>query len=196
MNAIHRFYSDSDEFQWTPVTRSVSYRSSWRLDSTLVGSWLGLGARGEPEEEQEVEEADPAETEPQQPFGSPTAESAKLIDRREPQSPAGSRLWSLTLGHDYGWTRGILGGEDQIRHSLDGSLNFTLPKWTFTISARYDFARKEMVRQSLNIYRDLHCFEARLQIVPTGPGRGYWFVIGIKEIPEIKYERRQTFFGR
>jgi len=77
---------------------------------------------------------------------------------------------------------------------MDGSFSLNVPKWSFSWSARYDVAGKELVRQSFSIYRDLHCWEARLQVVPSGPGSGYWFVIAIKEIPEIKYERRQTVF--
>jgi len=201
LNASHRFYDEADQFQWTPTLLRANLRSSLRLDSAMLGSLLGIGVRSASAAETEEEDPEGAETaqaqeqeQPEQPFGSPTAESDRLIDRRQP-ARAG-RLWSLTLGHDYGWARGLGGAEDDRTHSLDGSLTFNLPKTTFTLTARYDFVRKEMVRQTLTIHRDLHCWEARLQVVPTGPGRGYWFVIGVKEIPEIKYERRRTIFGR
>jgi hypothetical protein len=198
MNTQHRFYSESDEFQWTPVLRTISYRSSLRLDSATVSSWLGIGrAPSEAPEDAEEDPGDPAAVAPgesDQPFASPSAQEGDFFEREGAPSEGTGRLWNLTLGHDYGWTRGLPGQEPNVRHSLDGSLTFNLPKWNVTWTARYDFEAKEMVRQSFSIYRDLHCFEARLQLVPTGPGRGYWFVIGIKDIPEIKYERRQTIF--
>ena len=71
------------------------------------------------------------------------------------------------MSHNYSWRR----GSSVPTHSVDGSLTINVPKWTLSVSTRYDFARKELVRMSFNIYRDLHCWEARLQVVPDGPGR-------------------------
>jgi len=198
MNVVHRFYAPGiDRFQWTPVTESASYRSSLRLDSATVAGWLGLGRRkagAQPGEEGVSEEAEQqpgaAVGEEEVPFGVPTRETGRFFSSAVERVRESGRRWNLTLGHNYAWTRGGL----IPRHSLDGSLTVNVPKWTLTWSARYDVAGKELVRQSFSIYRDLHCWEARLQIVPTGPGSGYWFVISIKEIPEIKYERRQTVF--
>jgi len=194
LSMVHSFYAPgTDELGWTPIAQSASYRSSFRLDSSTLGRWLGLGGgRGEEAtgaEEQAAEETT-GEPEEEQPFGVPTAETSRLIRSVLGGARGTGRLWNLSLSHDYGWSRGV----DTDRHSVDGSITFNLPKWTITWSARYDFARREMVRQQFTIFRDLHCWEARLQLVPTGPGRGYWFVIAIKEIPEIKYERRRTLF--
>jgi hypothetical protein len=197
INVVHRFYSpDTDEFQWKPVAQSANYRSSLRLDSATLMSWLGLGRRGaagEPDEEQTVEAGQQpggAAGEEEIPFGVPTREAGRFFRTDEQAARTGGTRWNLNVGHNYVWTRG---GADP-RHSLDGGLTVNVPKWTFSWSVRYDFTREELVRQSFSVYRDLHCWEARFQYVPTGPGRGYWFVISIKEIPEIKYERRQTLY--
>jgi hypothetical protein len=204
MNVVHSFYAPgTDRFQWKPVTKSASYRSSIRLDSATLAGWLGLGRR-EAAEQPGEEEPGEAEQQPgvvageeEAPFGVPTRESGRFFRPEERAAqPAGTR-WNLTLGHNYAWTR----GGTTPRHSLDGSLTFNVPKWSFATSARYDFSNREIVRLSFSIYRDLHCWEARFQYVPGEgllgkriPGAGYWFVISIKEIPEIKYERRQTVF--
>jgi hypothetical protein len=195
VNLVHTMYAPgSSRLEWTPVIESIGYRSSIRLDSATLAGWLGLGRdRGTGTAGPQQEAAGGSETVPpeqeEQPFGMPTAESSRLI-RSNLGQPRSGRLWNLTLSHDYGWRRGV--ALDQ--HSLDGSITFNLPKWTVAWSARYDFARREMVRQQFTVFRDLHCWEARLQVVPTGPGRGFWLLIGIKEIPEIKYERRRTLF--
>jgi hypothetical protein len=196
LTLAHRFYAPGTErLQWTPVAQTINYRSSLRLNSGAVGGWLDqvLG-RSLPAADPTTGEQQPGEAEaavdPEQdlPFEVPSSQAGSFFRPQTPIRQPGQALWNLSLGHDYGWTR-----DSPIkRHSLDGTLTFNIPNWTITWSARYDLSRRELVRQSIDVYRDLHCWEARFQIVPEGPGRGYWFVINIKEIPEIKYEQRRT----
>ena len=49
--------------------------------------------------------------------------------------------------------------------------------------------------QSLNIHRDLHCWETRFSWYPTGFNKGFFFKVNIKEIPQIKFEHRRGGFG-
>ncbi len=49
--------------------------------------------------------------------------------------------------------------------------------------------------QSLSLYRDLHCWEARFSWYPTGFNRGFFFKLNIKDIPQIKIEHRRGGFG-
>ena len=75
------------------------------------------------------------------------------------------------------------------------NLDFNLTKnWKISWWTRIDLKDKNFVSQDFTFRRDLHCWEARLQVVPDGPGKGYWFVIAIKDIPEIKYEQRRTVY--
>jgi hypothetical protein len=162
----------------------------------MVAGWFSRGAgeeeTGEEEEEipETVEEPDQEVLQQEAPFGLPTRDTGKLRSPGIDRARAGGASWNLAVSHNYSWRR----SSGDPTHSLDGSLTLNIPKWTLSLSSRYDFARSEMVRMSFNIYRDLHCWEARLQVVPTGPGRGYWFVIAIKDIPEIKYEQRRTVY--
>ena len=54
---------------------------------------------------------------------------------------------------------------------------------------------RRIVAQSLSLYRDLHCWEARFAWYPNGFNKGFYFKINIKEIPQIKFEHRQGGFG-
>ncbi|MDE0462044.1 MAG: hypothetical protein OXH93_06540, partial [Caldilineaceae bacterium] len=49
--------------------------------------------------------------------------------------------------------------------------------------------------QSLSLYRDLHCWEARFSWYPAGFNKGFFFKINIKDIPQIKFEHRRGGFG-
>ncbi len=197
LRATHSFYEpDTETIRRSPLMVTASYRSSMRLDSRTVAGWFGRKAEDEETGEEEQEPGEIEETPEQEalqeevPFGLPTRDTGKLRSPGIEQSRAGGGSWNLAVSHNYSWRR----SSEVSTHSVDGSLTVNIPKWTLSLSSRYDFARKELVRLSFNIYRDLHCWEARLQVVPDGPGRGYWFVIAIKDIPEIKYEQRRTVY--
>ncbi len=195
-STVHSFYAPgTDELQWTPVAVSARYRSSLRLDSATLARWF---SRTPAETEAEAEEDVPEEAAGQEqaaagedtPYGLPTREASDLTRPGADRARTGGRRWNLTVNHSYQWVK----DRPEPTHSLDGSLTVNLPRWTLTTSARYDVTGRELIRHTISIYRDLHCWEARLQVVTRGPGRGYWFVIAITDIPEIKYERRRTVF--
>ncbi|MFC1629580.1 putative LPS assembly protein LptD, partial [Gemmatimonadota bacterium] len=195
LRTLHSLYEpDTDMFRTKPIMLSASYRSSIRLDSATVAGLLGRKAGTGEDEEDEPESGQLVETpetdilEEEVPFGVPTRDAEKLRSSNTDRDRAGGGSWNLAVSHNYSWRR----SSEVPTHSLDGSLTVNVPKWTLSVQSRYDFAPMELVRMSFSIYRDLHCWEARLQVVPTGPGKGYWFMIAIKEIPEIKYERRRT----
>ena len=68
------------------------------------------------------------------------------------------------------------------------------PKWRFGYSARVDMEDGDVVSGGLTIYRDLHCWEGRLEWNPTGLGAGYYLIINVKSPQlqqDIKYERQR-----
>ncbi len=71
-----------------------------------------------------------------------------------------------------------------------------------TQNARIDYAinvdilpNAKLSAQTLSLYRDLHCWEARFSWYPTGFNKGFFFKINIKDIPQIKFEHRRGGFG-
>ncbi|MBD1398407.1 hypothetical protein H9Q13_14645 [Pontibacter sp. JH31] len=55
---------------------------------------------------------------------------------------------------------------------VQGTVNFT-EKWKFGYMAGYDFSNKNISNASLDIYRDLHCWEMSIGWRPFGLMRGY-----------------------
>ena len=43
----------------------------------------------------------------------------------------------------------------------------------------------DVTNQTISLYKELHCFESRVTIVPNGFNRGFAFKINIKDIPSI-----------
>jgi hypothetical protein len=81
------------------------------------------------------------------------------------------------------WVKADLGLNPTSRIRLDYSVNLEL------------VPTRSLVAQSVSLYRDLHCWEARLSWYPTGFNKGYYFKINIKDIPQIKFEHRKGGFG-
>jgi len=110
--------------------------------------------------------------------------------------------WSLNLSYNFNYTNRIL-YEDFMRlpeHkivqtlALNGQINIT-PKWKFTFRTGWDFTANEISYTSVNIYRDLHCWEMRFSWVPIGPRKSWNFSINVKSsvLQDLKLNRKKDF---
>lgn len=74
------------------------------------------------------------------------------------------------------------------------SLEVQLTKnWKINYIAHFDLVKKQIVNQSITIYRDLHCWEATLTWRPSGiGGNSYYLRINVKapQLRDLKYEQR------
>ena len=83
-----------------------------------------------------------------------------------------------------------------LTHSVSISGNFSLTEnWKFNVSTGYDFTNKGMSYTSIDIYRDLHCWEMRFNWVPFGYYKSWNFIINIKasSLHDVKYEKRENY---
>lgn len=64
--------------------------------------------------------------------------------------------------------------------------------WRIGYSARYDLAERIVTHHRFTFYRDLHCWEAQIDWVPSGYDKRFYFRINIKApaLRDIKLERR------
>jgi lipopolysaccharide assembly outer membrane protein LptD (OstA) len=75
-----------------------------------------------------------------------------------------------------------------------GDVNLTT-KWKVGLRSGYDFNQKKMSFTSFDIYRDLHCWEMRLNLIPFGERRSYNFALSVKSavLQDLKLVRRKDF---
>jgi hypothetical protein len=96
-----------------------------------------------------------------------------------------SYRFSLTKGQSYSrktqWIQGHTGFSPTRNWRIDYSLNYDLSS----------DATDRVTSQEFSIYRDLHCWEAKIRWTPSGPRKGYYFLMNIKELPDVKLERRK-----
>ena len=115
----------------------------------------------------------------------------------EEEAPDFNIPWNLTLG--YNFTQSQFDPRQKIRSSsLNASLSFNLTdKWRFSTSGSYDLIRKEFAAPSVNIYRDLHCWEMNVTWFPIGFYRGYRLEIRIKapQLQDLKITKQGSERG-
>ncbi len=77
---------------------------------------------------------------------------------------------------------------------LDGDFNLT-QRWKFVYSFSYDFDTKSVNYTSLNIYRDLHCWELNIGAIPFGLHRSFNITLNVKAavLQELRINKRQDF---
>ncbi|MBU2650330.1 MAG: hypothetical protein KKA81_05300 [Bacteroidetes bacterium] len=77
---------------------------------------------------------------------------------------------------------------------LSGDLSIT-PKWKIGFMTGWDFEAADISYTSINIYRDLHCFEMRLNWIPIGPRKSWNFALNVKAslLQDMKLTKKKDF---
>jgi hypothetical protein len=108
--------------------------------------------------------------------------------------------YSLTIGYNLRYTK--LYNPNAIKTNriintinLNGDLSLT-PKWKIAFNTGYDFANRDFSFTTLDIYRDLHCWEMRLSLIPFGALRSFNFTINVKAsvLQDLKLTRRRDWY--
>lgn len=110
--------------------------------------------------------------------------------------------WSLNV--TYGLTvaktyRPTINGGDTVQFTqnnvqFSGDFNLT-PRWKIAFSSGYNLIQKELTLTSIDIFRDLHCWEMHLQTIPFGPNKSYNFTLNVKAsiLQDLRLLRRRDF---
>jgi hypothetical protein len=102
--------------------------------------------------------------------------------------------WSLRV--DYSFSYNKPKDVSQVVQTLRASGDFSLsPNWKVGFNTGYDLDRKQFTTTNLSIYRDLHCWEMRISVVPFGTYRSYNFQINAKSsiLSDLKYNKRKSW---
>lgn len=101
--------------------------------------------------------------------------------------------WRVNLNFNFSLDKSRNPDNPEKRYYVDISgaeLNLT-KNWRLGYNAHYDIAKNQVVYHRMTIYRNLHCWEAMVDWVPSGPGRRVFFRINVKAptLRDIKLER-------
>ena len=78
--------------------------------------------------------------------------------------------------------------------SFNGDLNLT-PKWKIGFTSGYDFIEKDVTQTSINVFRDLDCFDFRFDWIPFGAFTSFYVQINVKSaiLRDLKLQRRRVW---
>jgi hypothetical protein len=104
--------------------------------------------------------------------------------------------WNLNIGYIYNYDRTGFGKSNTSQSvSLGGDLSLT-EKWKVGFTSGYDFILKGISYTTLNITRDLHCWQMSFNVVPFGFRQSYFFTLSAKSsiLQDLKLNKRSPGF--
>ncbi|MDF1574361.1 MAG: putative LPS assembly protein LptD [Bacteroidales bacterium] len=102
--------------------------------------------------------------------------------------------WSLRVDYSFSYSKKL--DESKIIQTLRTSGDFSLsPNWKIGFNTGYDLNTKQFTTTNLSIYRDLHCWEMRISVVPFGNYKSYNFQINAKSaiLSDLKWNKRKSW---
>ena len=108
--------------------------------------------------------------------------------------------WSFSVNYNFHYTKAYnisaLKRTESLTQTLgfNGQLNIT-PKWKVTLTSGWDFVHAELAYTSIDVYRDLHCWEMRFGWVPKGAQQSWNFSINVKAsiLQDMKLNKKRDF---
>ncbi len=111
--------------------------------------------------------------------------------------------WNLNITYNFRYTiqptfvnQTKTGKEETLVQTLGVSGDFNVtPKWKIGFRTGWDFEAADLSYTSINIYRDLHCFEMRFNWIPIGGRQSWNFALNVKAdmLKDLKLQRKRDF---
>ena len=107
--------------------------------------------------------------------------------------------WSLTVNYKINYNRTILPNTDTAIVTQSLGLNGTLrltENWMIDYLLNYDIQKEKFSYSSIDIRRDLHCWEMAFYWVPFGYMKSYSIQINVKSamLQDLKLQRRRNWY--
>ncbi|MCK9218512.1 MAG: putative LPS assembly protein LptD [Bacteroidales bacterium] len=108
--------------------------------------------------------------------------------------------WNFSVNYSFRytktWANAVQTRVSNIVQTLNfnGGLNIT-PKWKITLTTGWDFVNGQLSYTSIDVYRDLHCWEMRFGWIPKGGQQSWNFSINVKAsiLQDLKLNKKRDF---
>ena len=103
--------------------------------------------------------------------------------------------WDINVNYKYTYNKPALERTINQTLNLKGNVRLT-EKWKIGFHSGYDFDSKKISYSSLDLYRDLHCWEMRFNWIPFGFHQSYNLSINVKSavLQDLKLNKRKSFY--
>ena len=206
--AVDQYGNEVHEYEWDFSRKLLRLESSsWNfsLDYRLSSNKKSEDKKGSGKSRGEEEDNPPIANEFMQEYNDVINNPDDYVDWSIP--------WSLNLSYSYARTVnykyfrsledwGVYDSTEVTKSrtqtiSINGDVSIT-KKTKIGFRTGYDFESKDISYTSLNIRRDLHCWEMRFNWIPIGPRKSWNFTIAIKStlLQDLKLEKKKDFRDR
>ena len=109
--------------------------------------------------------------------------------------------WTLWLGYYISYINPRFTQNDSFNQAQNitvrGSVNPT-NKWKIQFTSGFDLTKKDITVTSIDIYRDLHCWEMSIGWRPFGLSQGYFINVNVKSsmLRDLKLSKNETYRNR
>ena len=99
--------------------------------------------------------------------------------------------WNFNIYYNLNYSKPGIKETTSQTVTFNGDISLT-KKWKISATSGYDFTSKKLTLTSINIYRDLHCWEMRVNVVPFGFRQSFSIDINVKSsvLKDLKLSRR------
>jgi lipopolysaccharide assembly outer membrane protein LptD (OstA) len=103
--------------------------------------------------------------------------------------------WNMSIGYTFAYNKPGHTSTTLQSVELSGYLNLT-SKWRVNFRTGYDFNNDAVSFTSLDIHRDLHCWEMSFSWIPIGYRQSYSFKINVKSsvLKDLKLNKKKDYY--
>ena len=107
--------------------------------------------------------------------------------------------WSLNINYNVTYTPNYnesSTSSTEIVNTLGFSGDISVTEnWKVEFRSGYDFEQQDISYTSINVYRDLHCWQINFSMIPFGTRTSYTFNIAVKApvLQDLKLQRRRSY---
>lgn len=175
-----------------PETGDVSRSNNFHFNSTnqplrLVNLNTAIGlnfsgnSEGSKKNQSEVNRINDAQD------GNTIYQEAQYVDFNIP--------WNLKVNYVFTYNKPL--DEVSVVNSLafSGSVNLT-PGWKIRMSSTFDFDQEKLGYTTIDIYRDLHCWQIDLSVIPFGDRKSFRINLKVKQgfLQDLKLSKNSRWF--
>jgi hypothetical protein len=124
-----------------------------------------------------------------------TDEEMELINSNIDQYVDFNIPWSLNVSYNIRYTKPTSQSNVTQTLNFNGDLSLT-ENWKIGMTSGWDFTSNDFSYTSLNINRDLHCWQLAVNWIPFGPRQSYNITLNVKSavLQDLKLNRRRDFY--
>lgn len=181
-----------NKFEWTENKRLLRKNSNqWQLSLNLNLDSKALQKKNK-NEVKEIEAVETDEAEVPNEINQAIMNQQSTVDYSNP--------WSINLAYTMRYINVYNFAEDKFKNEFIQTLNFSgdlsiTKNWKIGLRSGYDFKNKGISYTSVDIFRDLHCWEMHMNWIPIGAWKSYNLTIKVKAtvLQDLKLTKKKDW---